>query len=163
MANETTERQTCGRRMTELGPWDRAEDLDEWRRDRWFTDEAEDQRYRDEWQAKHGTDMPSRMWRGPGPLPRICSFCGGINPEDAIALIEAGWEVGATTKGYKRYLNPPGSGTRHQAMMHNMSEGRGYLAPSVWSPTPPVKLYVQHFTEAQIERFNAALTPEPDR
>lgn len=67
--------------------------------------------------------------------PRTCSYCGGVHPDDAIRLISEGWRSGGTTKSYKRYLEPSGK----------------------WSPVPPVKLYVHHFDDEHIKRFNAAL------
>lgn len=82
-----------------------------------------------------GSHAPSFVWPGNKTQPRICSYCGGIHPEDAIALIEEGWLVGGTDKAYKRYLEPP--------------NGKSLV--------PPVKLYVQHFTQGQVDRFNLAL------
>ena len=76
------------------------------------------------------------LWSYGGEQPRTCSFCGGVHPDDAIALIRAGWRVQDTDKGDKRYMAPPSG---HP------------------SPVPPVKLYVQHCTEEQIEHFNRAL------
>lgn len=101
-----------------------------------------------------------REWLGPGPLPRSCSYCGGIHPDDAIALIEAGWEVDATGKDYKRYLEPPGTGARHLAMRNALRAGvEPKMIPETvpsWSPVP-VKLYVMHFSPTQVAQFNATL------
>ena len=65
--------------------------------------------------------------------PRTCSYCGGAHPDDVIALMERGWWVEATDKNYKRYLHAPSG---------------------LPEPSPPVKIYVQHFSEAQVDRFN---------
>ena len=165
------EAQTCGRRMLEPGPWKREEGLDAWETDRWAATEEHGRREKAAYEAEHpGSTAANRWWRGPGPAPRTCSFCGGVNPEDAIALIrDHGWEVEATGKAYKRYLQPPGSRFRHATLLRKMRERRaaGLMGdavtdavnetPSVWSPVPPVKLYVQHFTPEQIEEFNEAL------
>ncbi|MBY0512749.1 MAG: hypothetical protein K2P78_02415 [Gemmataceae bacterium] len=102
-----------------------------------------------------GAENDLWLWHW-GP-PRTCSFCGGIHPEDAIRLLTEGWEVEGTTKGYKRYLRPPGTHAKNEAIMASLRGGAPAEAPAVWSPVPPVKLYVQHLTEEQIERFNAAL------
>ena len=146
---------TCPRRIREVGPWPRSEGLDHWERGLWASTQAE----ADAEVAAHPTGgIGHVLWSYGGEQPRTCSFCGGIHPDDAIALIEGGWEVEGTTKGYKRYLNPPGYAAYQEAAIAALrrrdavpTEGR------VESPVPPVKLYVQHFDEAQIARFNAAL------
>lgn len=127
-----SEAQTCPRRMREPGPWERKEGLDEWQIDRWEP--------RDDW--------PEMYWPEGHPKPATCSFCGGIKPSAAILLVESGWEVVATDKLYKRYLEPPG---------YHADLRRGLGDRVTRSPTPPVKLYVQHFSEKQIKRFNTAL------
>lgn len=107
---------TCNRRMQELGPWKRKKNLDYWR--------SGDDRWKEE-----------GSWPEGFPKPRVCSFCSGIHPDDAIRLISMGWESDYA-KSYKRYLNPP--------------EG-------VKSPSPPVKLYIQHLNTNHINKFNKAL------
>jgi hypothetical protein len=94
---------------------------------------AEDERYGLAGKMQRGAN--NDRWLGSGDPPRTCSFCGGIHPEDAIRLVSENWRIEPTTKDYKRYLQPPLPG---------------------WHPTPPVKLYVQHFSDEQVERFNAA-------
>lgn len=159
------EMQTCPRRMNELGPWERAPCLDRWTADRWSTDpEAVAAKHAAE-DARHPNITVHRgphndLWLWSWGPPRTCSFCGGLHPEDAIRLVAEGWEVDATGKAYKRYLEPPGSRTRHEALMASLrdpSREAGQGVPSVWAPTPPVKLYVMHFDEDQIRRFNEAL------
>lgn len=54
--------------------------------------------------------------------PRTCSFCGGVNGDDAARLIAEGWTVHGTGKSYKAYMEPPNR----------------------WGPVPPVKLYYSH-------------------
>lgn len=154
------EKQTCARRMTEMGPWEYAEGLDEWRSDRWLADREEAERAKAEYEAKYPGSLAALTdWRWPGGVPRTCSFCGGIHPEDAIRLVSEGWEAGGTTKGYKAYLEPPGTMTRHEAFLasirdHGREPGEG--VPSVWSPSPPVKVYFQHFSRGQVDRFHEA-------
>lgn len=92
-----------------------------------------------------------------GP-PRTCSYCGGIHPEDALRLLGDDWEVDGTTKGYKKYLNPPGTNQKHAALIRSLQDKNKepfQCVPSVWSPTPPVKVYVQHFTAEHIDQWNA--------
>lgn len=135
-----------------------------WETDRWTTDldkvAAERQAYLDRHPGS-STSESMGAWHGPGDPPRTCSYCGGLHPEDAIRLIEAGWEIDPTTKDYKRYLLPPGSEQRHVILMrqfkdHSKAPNFGQV-PSVWSPTPPVKLYVYHFSKEQIDRVNALI------
>jgi hypothetical protein len=135
------EPQTCGRRMSDFGPWKREEGLDSWERGRWAPTRENADAEVAEFIAttSPGSSMGDPMWRWGGEQPRTCSFCGGIHPDDAVALIKAGWRVGVTDKRYKRYMEPP--------------QGTGY-------PLPPVKLYTQHFSPEQIAAFNAALTGE---
>lgn len=150
--------QTCPDRVGSLGPWTRNPNQDAWVRDRWGTAIGR----RLSWWYHNGPignwlrALNHRLWEqgrhrlrhwlpNPGQggsrwqwwwYPRTCTFCGGVHPEDAIALLYEGWSVDRTGKVYKRYLNPPG-----------------------WHPTPPVKLYTWHFSESDITRFNAAQYP----
>lgn len=173
------ETQTCGRRMREFGPWKREEGLDTWQTDRWaLTQEENDARVAEMLARSPNMKTSGSFWHGPGPAPRTCSFCGGVNPEDAIVLMrDHGWEVEATGKNYKRYLNPPGCKGYHavwmQASMDARTQGlmgddatayiRSAAGERPWSPVPPVKLYVQHFDEDQADRFNAVLrAPESE-
>ncbi len=154
------EQQTCPRRMSELGPWPRSMDLDCWETDRWHTDpevvkklhEAEDAKY-NRVEFHRGPNNDLWLW---GPTPaRTCSFCGGVHPDDAIRLIEEGWEVESTDKNYKRYLHPPGFWKWHEQFIQSMREE--IKVEPYADPTPPVKLYIQHFDDEHIKKFNAAL------
>lgn len=157
----TDKTQTCPRRVRELGPWEHGQGLDRWRTDRWTTDHAAAEAERQAWLERNpngsiGETNGEWLWSW-GP-PRVCSFCGGIHPDDAIRLLEEGWELETTGKNYKRYLHPPGYHARMATILQHVREtGQFGVAPSVWDPAPPVKLYVMHFTDEQLERFNAAL------
>ena len=125
----------CARR----GEWHpgRVAGPDYWERGRWAATREEADAEVAEFMAQHPTGMMGHvLWDYTPEQPRTCSYCGGIHPDDAVALVKAGWRVEPTTKGYKRYLAPP--------------EGRPH-------PVPPVKLYVQHFDAAQVAAFNDAL------
>ena len=80
--------------------------------------------------------MGSTLWPGPLPVPQVCSYDGGVHPEDAIRLVRAGWTVQGTDKSYKRYLDAP---------------------TGCCNPIPPIKVYVDHFDADQIRRFNQAI------
>lgn len=154
------EKQTCSSRMNQPGPWRRGEGLDIWLTNRWTTDHAAAEAKRQEFRDQHPNGSISDtagewLWKW-GP-PRTCSFCGGVHPDDAITLVIEGWEVEITGKGYKRYLNPPGTSQKRKALSQSLADGRRLIAPSVWSPTPPVKLYVWHFDDNQIKQFNIHL------
>ena len=75
-------KQTCPRRMTDFGPWERAENLDTW--------------------DKRGGGIVGQEKIGPG-----CSFCGSLHPDRFMELVREGWVVGPTDKGYKAYLGRP--------------------------------------------------------
>lgn len=74
-------KQTCPRRMTDWGPWQRGEDLDAW-------------------DGKHGVI-------GQGDIGLSCSFCGSLHPDRFMMLVREGWVVGPTDKDYKAYLGKP--------------------------------------------------------
>lgn len=61
-------------------------------------------------------------------IPRACPHCGGVHPEDALQLVREGWAA-AFGRADKAVLHPPGYGG-----------GQG------WTPVPPVKAYLAHFT-----------------
>lgn len=69
---------TCPRRMSEIGPWERTEGLDEYR-------------------ADHG--MVGQ--------PCGCTFCGSMPPGDFLDAVRAGAEIGPTDKSYKLYIDLP--------------------------------------------------------
>lgn len=135
--------QTCLRRVHGIGPWDRGENLDIWWANNW-----------NEYYVYDG-----RSWPIAYKPPRTCSFCGGANPEDAIQLMMEGWEVESTGKDYKRYLHPPG----YESHMDKLTDASKRLEDlekfgKFIDPSPPVKLYTQHFTPDHIAIFNALLS-----
>ena len=97
--------------------------------------------------------LPSPTWQG---CPRTCSFCGGVHPEDALALLTAGWEGETTGKDYKRYLHPPGF-LRHMDTVLEAMRAQCSGLPAFLDPIPPVKLYVYHLDQPQILAFNRVL------
>lgn len=158
------ERQTCGRRMYELGPWEYKENLDWWEYGRWARTQEEADTEVAHFLSQHPDGSITTVhWQYPGPYPRTCSFCGGVHPDDAIALLDAGWRSVSTDKTYKRYLEPPGHLEHLNALIEQRvvrqtgAEVEPLPRPQYASPVPPVKLYVQHFSLDQIERYNAAL------
>jgi hypothetical protein len=123
----------CPRRK-EAGPWRQVPD-DFWRDNRWQKEEG--------WEIDF--------------IPRSCSFCGSIHPEDAIILLNMGWEVELTTKRYKRYLHPSGFKKRMEEVLTAIKEGKEVdedKPEGYWEPSPVVKLYTMHFSKEQMERFN---------
>jgi hypothetical protein len=113
-------------------------------------------------------DFDKHVHRGPhndlwlfaafGP-PRTCSFCGGCHPEDVLRLLEAGWELESTDKNYKRYLQPPGYHAHMDGYFQSLQDafrkpGEIERPPAFWHPTPPVKVYLVHFSQDQIDQAN---------
>lgn len=82
----------------------------------------------------HGPN--SGQWPYEMPTPRTCTFCGGVHPDDAIALIAAGFRLAGTDKGYKHYIEVPAGN------------------PGL---VPPLKLYGNHVSQAQADAINAAI------
>lgn len=160
------EPQTCPRRMEEVGPWDREENLDVWDTSNWkFTDEEEAAKYNQERADKDNAEAKAKGWNSTtvpnlryylwpehhGGKPRICSFCGCIHPEDAIRLVkDHQFEVERSDKGYKVYLHPPGY--RH-SMEITLNRLRKRMEPEDVSEYneiyPPLKAYSPHFTRDQ--------------
>lgn len=152
--------QTCPRRM-DVGPWQRDPDLDSWETDRWTKDRAAvEAKQKAEDEARPSGNIHrgphNDLWIDESDVPRTCSFCGGIHPDDAIALVKSGWEVEATGKNYKRYLHPKGYGKNCEAVIARIKNTE-LPWPEFWNPVPPVKLYTMHFNQEQIDAFNAAI------
>ena len=99
-----------------------------------------------------------------GEQPKFCSYCGGINPQDALRLVFAGWELEkAIGKDYKYYMHPPGYGEFHERfcefIKHPALE-RGEAAkdwPEFDQPSIPIKLYTYHLSEEERQRINHML------
>ena len=113
----------------------------------------------DKWETDRWSARESDIWKWEWK-PRTCSFCGSIHPEDAIKLLKEGWEIEATGKGYKRYLEPPGYKKAMEKLIGNVrqrnleAEDNPFDNNETWSPTPPVKLYTMHFDQEERNLFN---------
>lgn len=68
--------------------------------------------------------------------PRGCSYCGSLPPDDFMAAVRDGCEIGPTDKNYKAYIN---------------------------LPTGEAKFYFQHLSDDQRREFIALLNERPRR
>jgi len=131
------EKQTCPRRVDQ-GKDRLGVGLDSWSEGRW------------------SNNIEPDKWKWPW-IPRTCSYCGCIHPEDAIKLLDELWEPWYTIKAYKIYLEPPGTGFKHNQLMKVIGDGDGedriFSLPG-WSPVPPVKFYSWHGSEEQLKKIN---------
>lgn len=91
------ERQTCPRRMSDFGPWERTEGLDSWR--------------------------AGRAMGGSESVGLSCSFCGSLHPDRFMELVREGWIVGPTDKSYKAYLESPLSDEEKAARRERWTTG----------------------------------------
>jgi hypothetical protein len=163
--------QTCPKRNNQYGPWERGVMMDTWETGRWsknlllvralrllrkWINICKNHGKQTYFEGDHNDEW---LWRG--PVPRTCSFCGSIHPDDAVRLLRDGWGVEGTGKAYKRYLNPPG-------YEEYMSEWRKQLDVPLherkridwWSPVPPVKLYAEHFVGYDLRAKYPFVVPE---
>jgi hypothetical protein len=158
--------QTCPRRAE--GPQYDVQNEDRWETSSWrFTDPAEAKKFNDEEASQKNEEYAKKgqnvtihsnprywLWPGPGPKPRTCSYCGCLNPEDAIRMKrELKFEIERTTKRYKLYMHAPGWGVGTVNVMANMDAGvdpiealKGQKVEYIY---PPLKLYSPHFTDSQ--------------
>ena len=95
-------------------------------------------------------------------MPRTCSYCGSLHPEDVLKLLAEGWEhEKATGKNYKGYLHPPGYHDHCQRVLgaigDEAAEQKVFAESKFWSPVPCTKLYIMHFSKEQIGQLNAAI------
>lgn len=77
-------------------------------------------------------------------IPRVCNYCGSINPDDLIILLEQGWTFENSDKNYKKYLIPPPS---FDLLIESGIKVRNYFESTVvrdFHPSPPVKFYSWH-------------------
>jgi hypothetical protein len=89
---------------------------------------------RDEWLTNRW-DSKGATWPDGFDKPRTCSWCGGVHPGDAIALLGNGFRLEETDNEYKFY-------------MHAID---GTFA------IPPIKLYLMHFSEREVARADAVI------
>ena len=131
---------------------------DQWMTGNWAANDEERRADIAEWMAKYPEgSIGNTQWPGPGEMPRVCSYCGGVHPDDAVRLIREGWTVAGTDKGYKRYMEPPGYRAWCRRVDECWPDRAAAGDPPAALPIPPVKVYTQHFSEEQITAFNAAL------
>lgn len=119
-------------------------------------------------------EIPASLWRGDGDewlilhdfqdAPRCCTYCGGAHPDDVLDLMEGGWEIEPTTEAYKRYLNSPGTRKHRISFLNAMQNAMKNKSDDILSSKDlpqfhgfTVKVYIQHFSEEQIRRFNIIL------
>lgn len=147
------EQQTCPRRLSDFGPWERTENLDTWT-------------------TGHGLIGQDQV----GPS---CSFCGSLHPDRFIALVREGWIVGPTDKSYKVYFARPYTADEVADRKRRWLEadttarairdlgGRDGKTPEQidadleqqWARLPSqdgatvAKFYLQHLSEAQRDEF----------
>lgn len=106
--------------------------------------------------GRHSADK----WPEGFPKPRTCDYCGGVNPEDLLKLVELGWEMEPSTKFYKSYWHPPGHLDHFNAVMADLPgymEGRRDVTRKHEDPVPPVKLYSDHLSIEMADRINDVL------
>jgi hypothetical protein len=150
-------KQTCPRRMSDWGPWEREEGLDTWRN-------------------QGGIIGQEKIGLG-------CSFCGSLHPDRFMELVREGWVVGPTDKSYKAYLGKPLTDEEKAARKAQwMEAGHGIAqairdlgakdgkipeqiaadvedewntreAPLMASHGQEAKFYYQHLSEAQRDEF----------
>lgn len=133
-------KQTCPRRMTDFGPWEREPNLDTWT-------------------TGHGLV-------GQSEIGRSCSFCGSLNPDRFMALVREGWIVGPTDKPYKAYLERPftteeiaNRKTAYMARFADLSEqaiaelSEQYDREFTAEGSPVAKFYFQHLSDDQQGEF----------
>lgn len=98
---EAEQQQTCPRRMSDWGPWERAENLDTWT-------------------TGHGVIGQDRVGLS-------CSFCGSLNPDRFMELVREGWVVGPTDKSYKAYLGRSAADSNHAGPESCSQEAKFYF------------------------------------
>lgn len=146
--------QSCPRRIHEIGPWEHKPDLDAWETNRWTTDAVADKKRIEKYEKENpGGSAGTQLWLYTSDVPRTCSFCGSVHPEDAIALVREGWVIDPSTKKYKAYLEPPGYNEHMREVISKIRKMQDEKIPRRWSPTPPVKVYFMHFTQEQVDAF----------
>lgn len=146
------QQQTCPRRLSDMGPWDRSEGLDEWT-------------------TGHGV-------AGQDQVGLSCNFCGSLHPDRFMELVREGWIVGPTDKSCKVYLESPVSEDEKAARrerwmksdafakaLRHVGERDGKTAEEIqadldseWERTPlhgdkTAKFYLQHLSAEQRDEF----------
>jgi len=106
----------------------------------------------DSWQERWKDTWPSEL----GVAPVACSYCGCIRPEDAIRIIEAGFEISPSTKSYKWYIEVPGHAKHHKMTISAIQNDQldSIKDHKLISVGLPIKLYAHHLTPEQISVLN---------
>lgn len=106
--------------------------------------------------AEHGTmfKLPDTdLWqvRRPG-LPRTCSFCGSVHPEDFLKLAAEGAKLTPTDKAYKVYIDVPEPSPNEQEIYSSSdsedSPGIGYTHKDKLTPEQKA-IYDRRFPDTE--------------
>lgn len=116
--------QTCPRRMNEMGPWEREENLDDWTTGRGLA-------------GVQGDNLS-------------CSFCGSLHPDTFMEWVEAGGQIDPTDKSYKAYIHCPLPNPRYGETTHSVLPS-GTKLTTVYGAE--AKFYFQHLSTEQKRRF----------
>jgi hypothetical protein len=117
-------KQTCSRRMSDWGTWERKEGLDTWEKGHGLV-------------GVQGDNLS-------------CSFCGSLHPDTFMAWMEAGGEVTPTDKSYKAYIKCPLPNPRYGEVTEGETEGGSKFTQVYGSEA---KFYFQHLSDDQKRRF----------
>ena len=72
----------------------------------------------DSWPIHEYPDSPGIINNG----RRSCSYCGSLHPDDFLAAIREGAEIGPTDKSYKAYVEWPNSPSRGKFYYQHLGE-----------------------------------------
>jgi hypothetical protein len=95
----------------------------------------------------------------------VCSYCGSVTPQALFDAIENGFEITATDKSYKIYVDLPGDGKKRSKSSANFPvEGykkvpfkKEWRAPAKPSTVFHGKFYFQHLGDGDRKRFIALM------
>ena len=114
--------------------------IDEWSKQRWELD------------FNDILDGRKKIWRNKF-MPRACTFCGSVNPIDALRLVIVDqWEV--ETETYDEpdaFIYPPGT----IEYKDNMND---YESREIWIPIPPIRVFFVHFNVDQKRKLLTYVT-----
>jgi hypothetical protein len=122
------EKQTCPRRMSNWGSWEREEGLDVWRQEK----------------------ASDTFGGAPDLEVRHCSFCGSLHPDDFMRMITEGYVVVPTDKSYKAYLQEP---VTEERLEEYRTGPLRFLGEELAHGRDVGKFYYQHLSPEQQTRF----------